>query len=421
MGSNTNGAPVIDPALRQRALGLMATTPLIDGHNDMPWAYRARVHNHIDQLDFAGDTSALERPMHTDLNRIRKGHLGGQFWSVYIPIETAGGDAQDVTDVLEQIDVLKRIVVKYHSRMGMAYTADDVDRVFKSGKVASLIGMEGGHSIHNSLAVLRATYALGARYMTLTHSKSTDWADSATDEPRYGGLTRFGEEVVREMNRLGMLVDLSHVSPDTMHDALDVTKAPVIFSHSSARALCNHVRDVPDDVLRRLPANGGVVMVTFVPSFISEEVRLWNVAENAERDRMREANSDDADAVREGLESWRASHPQPHATLSQVADHIEHIRDIAGIDHVGIGGDFDGITSTPVGLEDVSKYPNLIAELLRRGWSDRDVRKLLSENALRVLRETEKVAKRLQASTQPSDALIDELDGAPNSDESAGK
>jgi len=389
----------------------MATTPLIDGHNDVPWGYRARVRNHIDQLDLAGDTAALDRPMHTDLRRLRQGRVGGQFWSVYVPIEEPGGDAQDVVDVLEQIDLVHRLVDRYSDRLELARTAEDVERIFRAGKIASLIGMEGGHSIHNSLAALRMLYDLGARYMTLTHSLSTDWADSATDEPRFGGLTRFGEEVVREMNRLGMLVDLSHVSAETMHDALDVTRAPVIFSHSSARALCDHPRNVPDDVLRRLPANGGVVMVTFVPSFVSEEVRLWSEALQQERRRLREAHQDEPEKVRQGLEAWREAHPQPHATLEQVADHIEHIRDIAGAAHVGIGSDFDGIGSTPVGLEDVSKYPDLIAELLARGWSEREVRMLLGENVLRVMKRVEQVARRLRTSERPSDARIEELDG----------
>jgi membrane dipeptidase len=280
--------------------------------------------------------------------------------------------------------------------------------------------MEGGHSIHNTLAALRQLYAAGARYMTITHSKNTDWADSATDAPRHGGLTRFGEEVVREMNRLGMLVDLSHVSPETMKEAMAVAAAPVIFSHSSARALDGHPRNVPDDVLRLVPQNGGVVMVTFVPSFVSEEVRTWNALEDAEEARLKALHPGDPDRVKRDLDGWREKQPAPRATLQQVADHVEHVRKVAGIDHVGIGSDFDGITSVPLGLEGVDDYPALFAELLRRGWSDEEIKKLAGLNALRVFREAERVSARLKKERPASDALIEELDGAAKETTPAG-
>ncbi|MCH8270804.1 MAG: dipeptidase, partial [Planctomycetes bacterium] len=292
-----------------------------------------------------------------------------------------------------------------------AYTADDIERIFKQGRIASMMGMEGGHSIENSLAVLRATYALGARYMTLTHSKGTFWADSATDELRHDGLTAFGEEVVREMNRLGMLVDLSHVAPATMHDAMDVSLAPVIFSHSSARALCDHPRNVPDDVLARLPDQGGVVMITFVPRYLSQPLNDHTQRRRQAQQRFQDELPDDAPAVAAAMARWDQDHPSPRATLGDVADHIEHVARVAGIDHVGIGSDFDGIGSLPVGLEDVSKYPSLFAELLRRGFSDDDVRKVLGENLLAVMREAEAVAAGLQRERPPSDATIEELDG----------
>jgi membrane dipeptidase len=277
--------------------------------------------------------------------------------------------------------------------------------------------MEGGHSIDNSLGALRQLYRAGARYMTITHSKNNDWADSATDEPKHQGLTPFGEEVIREMNRLGMLVDLSHVSPQTMKEALAVSEAPVIFSHSSARALTDHPRDVPDDVLRLLSEDGGVVMVTFVPGFISGEVRAWNAEEEAAEARLKALHPESAERVKTELEAWRKAHPSPKATLGQVADHVEHVRKLAGIDHVGIGSDFDGITSTPTGLDGVEDYPALLAELLRRGWTDEEVKKLAGANILRVLRETEKVAQRLRKERGPSDALIEEMDGGKKAEE----
>jgi membrane dipeptidase len=365
-----------------RARALHKSTPLIDGHNDYPWALR--------DLDPGKDFSKADiaepvPKLMTDIPRLRKGGVSGQFWSVYTPSTMMGKEATRVT--MEQIDVVHRMTQKWPSVFEIAYTASDVERAFKAGRIASMIGMEGGHSIDNSLGALRMFYALGARYMTLTHSSNLAWADSATDTPAHNGLTRFGEEVVHEMNRLGMLVDLSHVSPDTMEDALRVTEAPVIFSHSSAKAICNVPRNVPDNVLQMLPKNGGVVMVTFVPGFISQAVADYNAVPQEQR---------------KGV--------APVATISQVADHIDHIRKVAGIDHIGFGGDFDGITDVVQGLEDVSKYPDLTAELMKRGYSDDDLKKILGLNVLRVMRQVEKVAAGLQKTRQPSTATIEQLD-----------
>jgi membrane dipeptidase len=398
-----------DPARVERARKILDASPLIDGHNDLPWEIRKRYQNHFDKIDLKAGTAKLDPPMHTDIPRLRQGGVGGQFWSVYIPVEIQGADA--VQAVMEQIDDVHRLAERYPETFEIARTADDVARIHKAGRIASLPGMEGGHSIHNSLAALRLLYAAGARYMTLTHSKNTDWADSATDEPKHGGLTRFGEEVVREMNRLGMLVDLSHVSPEAMRKAIAASRAPVIFSHSSARALVDHARNVPDDVLALMPKNGGVVMVTFVPSFVSEAVRAWNALEDGEEARLKALYPGDPERAKRELEEWHGKNPAPRATLEQVADHIEHVRKVAGIDHVGLGSDFDGITSVPVGLEDVSDYPALLAELSRRGWSDDDLRKLAGQNVLRVLREAEQVAARLQKERPASDATIEDLDG----------
>ncbi|MEO7132790.1 MAG: dipeptidase [Vicinamibacterales bacterium] len=366
-----------------RARAIHKQSPLIDGHNDYPWALRD-----IDPgRDFAkADISKPAPNLMTDIERLRKGGVGGQFWSVYTPTTMMDKDATRVT--MDQIDTVHRMTRRWPEMFQLALTADDVERVFKSGRIASMIGMEGGHSIDNSLAALRMFYALGARYMTLTHNSNLRWADAAADKPAAGGLTKFGEEVIREMNRLGMLVDLSHVSPETMEDALRVTEAPVIFSHSSARAICNVPRNVPDNVLQMVAKNGGVVMVTFVPGFISQAVADFEEKPEAER----------------------KGQTVPKATLSQVADHIDHIRKVAGVDHVGLGGDFDGITQVIEGLEDVSKYPDLTAELLKRGYKDDDVKKILGLNVLRVMRQAEKVAAGLQKSRQPSTATIELLD-----------
>jgi membrane dipeptidase len=381
--------------------------PLIDGHNDVPWQYRSRVANHLDNIDFR-DTTELEPVMHTDLLRLRAGGVGGQFWSVYVPTSYEGAAA--TVAVLEQIDLVQRLVQKHPEELEIALSAEDILRIHAAGKVASLIGMEGGHSIAGSLATLRQLYAAGARYMTLTHSDNDEWADSATDDPEHGGLSDFGVRVVREMNRLGMLVDLSHVAPSTMHDALDVTSAPVIFSHSSAFAITHHPRNVPDDVLERLRTTDGVVMVTFVPPFVSERVREHFRLRDAEQERLRSTLGEEETARR--LESWDASNPAPAATLADVADHIDHVRKKAGVERIGIGSDFDGITSTPVGLEDVSKFPDLFVELLRRGYTQAEIEQIAGGNLLRVLREAERVAWRLQRERPADDTLLPETQRA---------
>jgi len=418
VGAAGQGQAAKEQALEARAIKILAEVPLIDGHNDVPEQLRDRVKDNLDRLDLASDTSTLDPPMHTDLKRLRKGHVGGQFWSVYVPTSLKGSEA--VQAVFEQIDVVHRMAERYPDALAMAYTAADVERIFRSGRIACLIGMEGGHSIGNSLAVLREAYACGARYMTLTHWSDTDWADAATDKPRHDGLTKFGREVVHEMNRLGMLVDLSHVSDKTMLDALATSEAPAIFSHSSARALCDHVRNVPDDILRKVAAKGGIVMVNFMPGFVSEEVRIAEKPLNAEWTRLEKLYPDAFKRVEAELRAWKAQHPLPNATLAQVADHVEHIRDVAGIDHVGLGSDFDGISRTPVGLEDVSKYPALLAELLRRGWTDEDLKKLAGLNILRVVREVEKTAEGIRKTRLPSEALIEETDAPPPVPERAG-
>jgi len=390
-----------DAALLEHARGLLKQTPLIDGHNDYPWALREKAQRNFEKLDIAKPQPSIM----TDIPRLRAGGVGGQFWSVYVPVELAGQSA--VTATLEEIDTVHQMVRRYPDTFELALTADDVERVFKKGRIASLIGMEGGHSIDNSLAALRMFYRLGARYMTLTHSKNTAWADSATDDPRFGGLAPFGEEVVREMNWLGMLVDLSHVSPETMEDAIRVSQAPVIFSHSSARALNDVPRNVPDHVLQLLPKNGGVVMVTFVPGFLSPKVAAWQKLQDAESARLTKQFPADASAVTRGVQEWTSAHPAPRATLAEAADHIDHVRKLAGIDHIGLGSDFDGITMVPQGLEDVSKYPALVAELLRRGYNDDEVKKILGDNVLRIMRDVEKVSKRLQSERGPSTMIFD--------------
>ena len=387
-------------ALLDRARALHKHVPLIDGHNDYPWALRENAARDLARLDIAKPQPSIM----TDIARLRAGGVGGQFWSVYVPAELQGQGA--VTATLEQIDIVYRMLRKYPETFELALTADDVERIFKKGRIASLIGMEGGHAIDNSLAALRMFHRLGARYMTLTHSRNVPWADSATDTPALGGLSPFGEEVVREMNWLGMLVDLSHVSPDTMADAIAVSQAPVIFSHSSARAVNDVPRNVPDTILQALPKNGGVVMVTFVPGFLSPKVAEWNRLQTAEENRLKQQVAGDPAAVKTALDAWTKANPAPRATIADAADHIDHIRKVAGIDHVGLGGDFDGITSVVQGLEDVSTYPALTAELLRRGYKDDEIKKVLGQNILRVMRTVENVAARLHKERSASTAIL---------------
>ncbi len=403
--SASTQAPAGDAAKRlAHARKLLKEVPLIDGHNDLPLALRDV------QYDFAKmDISQPQPKLQTDIPRLKQGGLGAQFWSVYVPASLQGDAA--VTMTLEQVDAVYAMARRYPDVFEMARTAADVERTFKKGKIASLMGMEGGHSIDSSLGTLRMFSRLGVGYMTLTHSANLPWADASPGPATLNGLSKFGEEVVREMNWLGMLVDLSHVSPDTMADAIRVSAAPVIFSHSSARALNDHHRNVPDDILRLMPKNGGVVMVTFVPQFLSAVVAAHGGPESEALGKLRAQFPNDEKAVADGIAAWRTANPGPKATLAQVADHIDHVRKSAGIDHVGLGSDFDGITSVPVGLEDVSTYPALIAELLGRGWSDEDVRKLLGKNLLRVMREAEKVSAKLQAERGPSTATIEQLDG----------
>jgi len=383
-----------DKAL-QHANELLSSTLLFDGHNDLMWTIRENigVPGDLEKYDLNKRTNT-----DTDIPRLKQGGLNAQFWSVWIPADSVYNYSQVQ---LEQIDLAHRVFERYPQTFRLALTAADVEQAYKEGLIASLIGVEGGHAIENSLGLLRAYYDLGARYMTLTHYKTLDWADAATDTARHGGLTPFGKEVVREMNRLGMLVDLSHVSDQTMSDALDVSEAPVIFSHSSARALTNHKRNVPDSILVRMPQNGGVVMVTFIPLYVSTEVLQWSAADEAFR-----ANNPTAEA----LAAFRKKYPLPKATLSQVADHLDYVRKMAGIDHIGLGSDYYGSGRMPLGLEDVSKFPDLFAELIRRGWSDDDLRKLASGNILRVIRKAEDVARDLQTRRSASGRSIEEMD-----------
>ncbi|MFL5994250.1 MAG: dipeptidase [Streptomyces sp.] len=383
---------------------LLREFPVVDGHNDLPWALREQVRYDLDARDIATDQSAH---LHTDLARLRAGGVGAQYWSVYVRSDLPGA----VPATLEQIDCVRQLIARYPSELRAVHTAADMEAARAEGRIASLMGAEGGHSIANSLATLRALYALGVRYMTLTHNDNVDWADSATDEPGVGGLSAFGRAVVREMNREGMLVDLSHVAATTMRDALDASEAPVIFSHSSSRAVCDHPRNIPDDVLERLPSNGGMAMVTFVPKFVLQAAVDWT----AEADEnMREHGFHHLATTPEAMKVHRAfeeRNPRPVATVSTVADHLDHMREVAGVDHIGIGGDYDGTAFTPDGLSDVSGYPNLIAELLDRGWSKPDLAKLTWQNAVRVLGAAEDVARGLQATRAPSNATIESLDG----------
>jgi membrane dipeptidase len=415
------GAQPADPKIAARVAKVLAKTPLIDGHNDLPGEIRGRVGGDVGKLDLRADTSTLKgsRPggigLMTDIPRLKAGHVGGQFWSVFIAPSFDGPIAVQMT--MEQIDIVKGMATRYPDVFEMAYTADDVIRIHKAGRVASLIGIEGGHQINDSLPVLRQMYAAGARYMTLTHAINTRWGDSATANPVHNGLTPFGKAVVGEMNRMGMLVDLSHVSEKTMRDALAVTQAPVIFSHSGAAAVAPHARNVPDEVLVLVKANRGVVMVNFATTYVSEARNRWAADRSAEQARYNSPPFGglyigQPEKAKAALDAWDKEHPGPPATLSQVADHVEHLAKVCGVDCVGIGSDFDGIGDTPVGLEGVDKFPDLLAELAKRGWSDEDLGKVAGGNVLRALREAEAVAKRLQATTQPSYATIVELDGA---------
>jgi membrane dipeptidase len=371
---------------------ILSRTPLIDGHNDAPWTIRSDHGNDLDNVDLNADTRLLTPPMHTDIPRLREGRLGAQFWSVYVPASLKGLEATRA--VHEQIDLTRRMIARYPRAFEIADSADDIVRIHRAGRIASMFGMEGGEAINNNLALLREFRAAGVLYMTLTHSTTNDWVDSATDAPRHGGLSPFGEEVVREMNRVGMLVDLSHVSAEAMRDALRVSEAPVIFSHSSAFALTPHPRNVPDDVLALVRENGGVVMVNFFPVFTSTEVWQWAARRSAEEARLKALNPGDAEAVTDGVAQWTEANPRPRIGLGVIADHIEHIASVAGRDHVGIGSDYDGVPFLPEGLDGVEDYPALFVELMRRGWSDADLAKLAGGNLLRALREAERVAAR---------------------------
>ncbi|WEK47932.1 MAG: dipeptidase [Candidatus Andeanibacterium colombiense] len=390
-------APLAAQTPEEVAAAALKNSAVWDGHNDVPEQVRARYLDVLKDFDFNDTSHAAKSPyrdnnagMHTDLPRLRQGKVGAQFWSVYVDADQPEADI--AVQTVEQIDLVKRLVAKYPNDLLLATSSADVEAAWKQGKVASLMGMEGGGSIDGSLAVLRQLYALGARYMTLTHSKTLAWADSATDDPKHDGLTDFGRDVVREMQRIGMLVDLSHVSEGTMNDALDVAQAPVIFSHSGARAVNGHARNVPDSVLTRLAANGGIVMVVALPDYVSQKVLVWDSLHNAEEARLKALWRGQPDAVKRELAAWDKANPVPKATVSDMADHIDHIKQVAGIDHIGLGGDYDGMDSGPVGMEDVRGYPALFSELAKRGYSQADLEKIASRNMLRVLKAAEAYA-----------------------------
>ena len=393
----------IDPKVQARIDRILKRTPLIDGHNDIAEQLADEYKRSIEGLA-SGTDKRQPKPLMTDMARLHRGRVGGQFWSVYIDGTITGDEA--IRETLQQIDIVRRMIDAYPNDLELASTADDVVRIHRKGKVASMIGVEGGRQMGGSLAALRQYYNLGARYMTLTHNHTTEWADSATDEPKYDGLSAFGVIVVHEMNRMGMLVDLSHVSPATMKDAIAASRAPVIFSHSSAQGIGGHPRNVPDEVLRLLPANGGVVMVNFVPAFLSDTVWRWGADYAAEEARLKAMHRASKAVVEAGLKTWEAAHPRPPLTAADAANHVEHIVKVAGYDHVAIGGDFDGIEDTVVGLDGVEDYPNLFAELIRRGWSDANLAKLAGGNVLRVMRRAEAVA----ASMKNEPAALSDLD-----------
>jgi len=394
------------PPTADRITALLAQAPVVDGHNDLPWALRQRVKGDLAAIDLSVDQSATG--LHTDLPRMRAGGMGAQFWSVFVPCALPGPAA--VATTLEQIDAVHRLIQRYPDDLALATSADEMEQAHATGRIASLIGMEGGHSIDCSLPVLRMMHALGARYLTLTHFRNTPWADSATDVPAVGGLSAFGHEVVRECNRLGVIVDLSHVAATTMHAALDTSTAPAFFSHSSAFALCGHPRNVPDDVLVRVGDSGGVVMVTFVPGFLTEECRVWIDALIAAGEVVATTYPDDTAEYHEAEVAWLRDNPRPPCTTADAADHVEHVREVAGVDAVGLGGDFDGVAALPDGLGGVDGYPRLLAELADRGWSDADLAKLTWQNPLRVLRDTEAAARSAQRTRGPSMATITTLD-----------
>ena len=388
-------SPLAAQTPEEIAAAALEAAPVWDGHNDVPIQLRGRYGNVIGEFDFedttdTGPSNAEGRAMHTDFARLAEGKVGAQFWSVYVSADLAPRDA--VIATIEQIDVTKRLVARYPERLTLALTAADVERAMEEGKIASLLGMEGGHSIDGNLAVLRQMYDLGVRYMTLTHSKNTPWADSATATPQHGGLTDFGRDVVREMQRMGMLVDLSHVSEATMLDALEVAGAPVIFSHSGAFGATAHPRNVPDRVLEGLRDNGGIVMIVALPAYISEPRRQWGAASEAEKKRLETLHPGDPEAVKRGQDAWKADHREPVATISDMADHVDRVRQVAGIDHIGVGGDYDGMATGPAGMEDVAGYPALFAELARRGYSQGDLEKIASRNMLRVMKAAEAYA-----------------------------
>ena len=395
----------IEPRVQARIDRILKKTPLIDGHNDLPWELRQNHEYRTEGLERG--TAQREKPLMTDMERLHRGRVGAQLWSVYINAATKGDEA--IRQTIEQLDAVDRMVKAYPGDLEWARTADDIVRIHKKGRIASMAGIEGGDQTGNNLAALRQFYKLGARYMTLTHSKTTEWADSATDAPKHGGLSPFGVKVVHEMNRLGMLVDLSHVSEETMADALDATRAPVIFSHSSARAVNHHPRNVPDSILQRLPANGGVVMINFYTGFVSEQYRQWNADRLAEEARLKSLNPGDPKLVEQEMAAWASGNPAPLATIQQVADHIDHVAKVAGYDHVGIGADLDGIDLAPKGLDSVDGYPLVFAELIRRGWSDANLAKLAGGNFLRVLRQAEAVS----ASMKDAPPALDKLPTAP--------
>ena len=382
-------AQSIDPRIQARIDRILKATPLIDGHNDIAEQLRENYGMKVEGLA-SGTDQWKPKPLMTDMERLHRGRVGAQFWSVYIPSEVTGDAA--IRETIEQIDVVKRMVKAYPGDLALAGTADDIVRIHKTGRVASLIGIEGGHQIGGNLAALRLFYELGARYMTLTHFKNNEFADSATDDPKYHGINDFGRTVIHEMNRLGMLVDLAHVSDETMRAALQVSKAPVIFSHSSARALDDHPRNVPDDILKLTAANGGVVMINFYSAYVSDNLRRWNAERAAEDARLKSLFVGQPEKRDAAMKAWEQASPAPLATVAGVADHVEHVARVAGYDHVGIGGDLDGIDAAPAGLGSVSGYPLLFAELIRRGWSDANLARLAGGNLLRVMRQAEAVA-----------------------------